>query len=93
MPVRNAGAQPPAAGTTAVAACHAGGSPGLVDEDEPFGIEAELTFEPCPASLQDVGAALLGGVSRLCLRVIPWRSKKRHSVPMPTGVPRSASRP
>jgi hypothetical protein len=48
-----------------MATSHAGGSPGLVDEDEALGIEVELTLEPCPAPLQDVGAALLAGVRRL----------------------------
>jgi hypothetical protein len=31
-----------------------------VDEDEPFGIEVELSFEPGLASLEGVGPVLLG---------------------------------
>ena len=55
--------------------------PGLVDEHQPVRIEIELALEPVLAPLQDVGAVLLGGVRRLFLRVIPWRAKKRRSVP------------
>jgi vitamin B12/bleomycin/antimicrobial peptide transport system ATP-binding/permease protein len=41
-------------------ASHFGRSPGLVDEDQTFGIEITLAFEPRLAPLQDVGAVLLG---------------------------------
>jgi hypothetical protein len=41
---------------------HVGGGPGLVDEDQPLGMEIELTVEPFLALLQDVRAVLLGGV-------------------------------
>ena len=44
--------------------------PGLVDEDEPLGIEVELALEPVLAPLQDVGAILLAGVRGLFLRVM-----------------------
>jgi hypothetical protein len=38
---------------------------GLVDEDEPVGVEVELKLEPRLPGLQDVGAVLLAGVGRL----------------------------
>jgi hypothetical protein len=56
-------------------------SPGLVDEDQTFGIEIKLAFEPGLAPLQDVGAVLLDRVRRLFLRVMAWRAKKRRIVP------------
>jgi len=89
--VRYAGAEPFTAPAPAMAARHVGGRPGFVDEHQLLGIEVELAVEPVLALLQDVGTVLLGGVRGLFLRVIRWRSKNRHSVPMPTGVPRPAS--
>ena len=70
MPVRHARTQsltPPAA---PVATRHVGRCPGLVDEDEPLGVEIELPLEPLLATLQDVGAFLFGGVCGLFFRVI-----------------------
>ena len=43
---------------------------GLVDEDQALGVEIELPFEPGLALLRDVGAALLGSVRGLFLRVM-----------------------
>jgi len=54
-----------------VTAGHIGGSPGLIDEDEAFGFEVDLTVEPVSALSQDVGAVLLDRVPGLFLRVIP----------------------
>jgi hypothetical protein len=48
-----------------VEAGHLGGSARLIDEDEPFGIELELTVEPCLPAAQDVGTALFVRVRRL----------------------------
>ena len=45
--------------------------PGLVDEDQPLGVEVELALEPCLAPPQDIGAILLPRVAGLFLRVIP----------------------
>jgi hypothetical protein len=70
---------------------HVGGCPGLVDEDQPLGVEIKLALEPCLPPLQDVGPILLRRVTGLFLRVIPWRSKNRHSVAMLTLTPCSAS--
>ena len=68
------------------------GMPNIGTEEEPRGIEVGLGLEPGAALAQDVRAVLLDGVAGLFLRVSPWRRKKRWTVPMPTGVPRSASR-
>jgi hypothetical protein len=48
-----------------MAAGHVGGGPGLVDEDETFGFQIDLAFEPYPALLQDVGAVLLDCMASL----------------------------
>ena len=81
MAVRDADPQPFAATTAAVGPSHVGRSPGLVDEDQAFGIEVELAFEPGLAPLQDVGAVLFGGMRGLFFRVMAWRAKKRRIVP------------
>ncbi len=70
MPVRHTRAQPLAASASAVLARHVGRRPGFVDEDEPVGVEIESPLEPVPATAQDVGPVLLGGVRGLFLRVI-----------------------
>ena len=85
------GAQALAPPAAAMAPRHVGAGPGLVDEHQPLGIEVELAVEPLLAPLQGVGAILLGRVSRLLLRVIPCRTKKRHTVAMLTLTPCSAS--
>ena len=79
--MRDADAQAFAAAAAAVGARHFGRSPGLVDEDQTFGIKVKLAFEPGLAPLQNVGAVLLGGVRGLFLRVMAWRAKKRRIVP------------
>ena len=63
----------------AVAASHVGGRRGLVEEDNPFGIQVELPLEPVLARLHHVGTALLGGVQIPFFRLMPWRAKKRYS--------------
>jgi hypothetical protein len=60
-----------------MAAGHVGGGPGLVDEHETFRVQINLTIEPVVPLLQDVGPALLDGMSSLFLRVMPRRTKKR----------------
>jgi hypothetical protein len=75
-----------------MAAGHVRRGPRLVDEDQALGIEIELAVEPALALPQDVGPVLLDRVPDLFLRVIPCRAKKRCTVPMPTGTPRSFSR-
>ena len=81
MAVRDADTQAFAAAAAAVGPRHAGRSPGLVDEDQAFGIEIELALEPGLALLQDVGSVLLRRVRGLFLRVMAWRAKKRRIVP------------
>ena len=75
MAVRHACPQAPPPERASVTPGHVGGSPGLVDEDQPLGIEVEPALEPGFARLQDVGAILLLGVGGLFLRVILWRRK------------------
>jgi hypothetical protein len=55
--------------------------PGFVDEDQALWIEIELPLEPFAALAQDIRAVLLGRMCGLFFRVIPWRRKKRCSVP------------
>ena len=90
MAVRDGGPEPLAFWRSAAEPGHIGRGPGLVDEDEPFGIEVELSFEPGLPSLQDVGPVLLGRVGTLFLNVRPRASKKRQSVVVPVKTPRSA---
>lgn len=75
--MRKAHAQPLTFGAAAMAAGHVGGGPGFIDEDQAFGLQIELAVEPVVPLLQNVGPVLLDGVSRLFLRVIPRRTKKR----------------
>src|SRR3954453_2352731 len=77
--MRHASPQPPPARGPPIAPGHVGGSPSLVDEDQPFGIEIQLALEPGLAPPADVGPVLLGGMRRLFLRVIWWRRQKRQS--------------
>ncbi len=49
---------------------HVGLDPGLVDEDQPVGIEIELILEPLLAPDQNVGTVLFSGVRGLFLRVM-----------------------
>jgi hypothetical protein len=65
--------QPPAFGRMSTAARQLGGGPGLVDEDQ------LLRVEPSPATLQDVGALLPGGLRGLFLGVSWRRSKTARS--------------
>ena len=70
MAVGHTGAQAFASSAAAMAARHIGRRPGFVDEHEPVGVEVDLVLEPVPATAQDVGPVLLGGVRGLFLRVI-----------------------
>ncbi len=92
MAVRDRGATPFAAPGASAQARHLGRGPSLVDEHQPTGIEIRLPLEPGPATRCDVRPVLLGGVARCFLKLNPWRSKKRHTVPIPTATPRSHSR-
>jgi hypothetical protein len=70
MAVRHAHAQPVAARHPPISARHVGRGPGLVDENEAFGIEVGLSLEPVLPSLHDVRTLLFAGVRGLFLRVI-----------------------
>jgi hypothetical protein len=90
--MRHASPQALPARGSSVAPSHVRGSPGLVDEHQPFGIEIQLALEPGLAPLANVGPVLLGGIRRLFLRVIWWRRQKRQSALTLTWAPCSASR-
>ena len=81
MPVGDGSAQPLAAWGAAMRASHIGGGPGLVDEDQPVGVEIRLTIEPLPTPRQNVWTILLRSMGGLFLRVIRCRRKNRCSVP------------
>ena len=57
-----------------------GGTAGLIDEDEFFGIKIGLSVEPSLAASGDVRPLLLGGVRGFFLKLIPRRSKKYQIV-------------
>ncbi len=67
----------------AMGARHVGFRPGLIDEDQPVGVEIDLAVKPVLPFLQDVRAVLFAGVRGLFLRVIRWRLKNRCIVPNP----------
>ena len=77
MPVRETDPQALALCAAAVAAGHVGGGPGLIDENQAFRFEIDLTLEPVVPLLQDVGTVLLDCMASLFLRVMPRRTKKR----------------
>src|SRR5215207_886113 len=86
----HASPQPPTPPRPPVAPGHVGGSPGLVDEHQPLGIEIQLALEPRLAPLADIRPVLLGGMRRLFLRVILCRRQKRQSALTLTWGPFSA---
>ncbi len=92
MTMGEAHVQPFASPAPTMAAGHVGGSPGLVDKDEVLRIEIKSAVEPALPLAQDVGPILLDRVPKFFLRMIPCRAKKRCTVTMPTGAPRSISR-
>src|SRR3954463_5932064 len=90
--MRHASPQPPTARGPSVAPGHVGRSPGLINEDQPLGIEIKLALEPGLAPLADVGPVLLGGMRGLFLRVILCRRQKRQSALTLTWAPCWAKR-
>jgi hypothetical protein len=66
---RDAAAFP--AWSSAIAPLHVGRGRGLVDEDHPLGIEVELRLEPGLPRFHHIRSALLAGVDRPFLRVMP----------------------
>jgi hypothetical protein len=65
MAVREAHPQTLAFGAAAIAAGHVGRRPSLVDEDQAFWFQIELTVEPVVTLFQDVGTVLLDCVPGL----------------------------
>lgn len=61
MSMRSEAAQPFALRSPTAQGRHVGLYPGLVDEDQPFGIEVFLPRPPAPSSADDVGASLFKG--------------------------------
>jgi hypothetical protein len=53
--------------------------PGLVDENQPFGVKPALVFLPPLAPAGDIEAILLAGVQALFLNVMPSRAKNAHT--------------
>jgi len=92
VPMREAHAQPLALAAAAMAAGHVRRAPGLVDEDEPLGIEVRLCLEPRATLVQDIRAILFDRVAGLFFRVIPCRWKKRDRAEVDVAMPRPASR-
>lgn len=70
---------------------HLGGGAGFINEDKLGRIEIELLLKPSFACGGYIGPLLLGRMRRLFLSVMRRRSKKRHSVPIPTSAPRAVS--
>jgi hypothetical protein len=91
MPVRDRRPAPLALGRPAAKPCHLGVRPGLVNEDQPVGVEVELSVEPVLAPGSDVRARLLARVSRLFLCVRPRLVKKYHTVAGQARTPCSAN--
>lgn len=71
MAVRKPHPQPFAPAAAPVGAGHVRRRPGLVDEDEPLGIEIGLRLEPGAALAQDVRALLFDSVPGLFFLVSP----------------------
>jgi hypothetical protein len=70
---------------------HVGLGPGLVDEDQVFGVEPALIFLPPLAPAGDIDAVLVAGVQALFLNVMPSRTKNAQSAPWLTLIPSAAS--
>jgi hypothetical protein len=89
--MRNAATQTQSAPSPAVTARHVGHRRSLIDEHQFQWIEIELTVEPCPTPLTDVGPVLFVRVRGLFLNVMSWRSKKRQIIDGDTLSPRVRS--
>jgi hypothetical protein len=91
MAVRETHPQPLAFRAAAMAAGHVRCRPRLIDEDEAFRLQIDLTIEPLTALFQDIGTVLLDGMAGLFLRVMPRRAKKRWRPATETDKPIPAS--
>ena len=82
MAVRKAHAQALTLGASAMRACHIGGSPCLIDEDQALWVKIKLALEPPTPGRQNIGPILLYRVASLFLRVMLLRAKKRSRLVM-----------
>jgi len=91
MAVWNGAQETLTARTTPALACHIGGCPGLVDEDELRPIDPWLPIAPSRACSRYVRPALLGGVERLFLSVSLRALRNRSTEERPTLIPSCAN--
>src|ERR687893_1794372 len=89
--MREGSPQPQTACTSAIAARHVRGGPGLVDEDQAVGVERRLAADEHAPGLGYVRAILLGRVQGLFLSVRLWALRNRYTVLSPTVIPEAAS--
>ena len=75
--MRHRSPQAQTASTSAIAARHVRGGPGLVDEDQAIGVERRLAADEHAPGLGDIGAVLLGRVQALFLSVRFWALRYR----------------
>ena len=75
MAMGKAHAQARAAPTPPGAARHVGGRPGLVNEDQAFGIEVGLGVEPGAALAQNIRAVLLDGARVVLRGAAGWKGR------------------
>jgi hypothetical protein len=73
MAVGHGHPKPLATRSASVPARHLGAGPGLVDENQSFGIKIELALEPCLARAQDIGTILLLRMAGLMGWPAPYR--------------------
>src|SRR5215211_3334372 len=89
--LRHLGNEAGAASAPSMPPGHVGLGPGLVDEDQVFGVEPALIFLPPLAPAGDIGAVLFAGVQALFLNVMPSYTKNAQSAPWLTLSPSAAS--
>src|ERR1051326_1296100 len=87
MAMRHAAEDALAARGTAMAPCHVGRNPGLVDEDQAVGLQEGLGGPPDDPRGSDIRPLLFGGMERLFFSVRPRLSRKRQIDEMATAMP------
>ena len=91
MTVRDGGAASLATRCPATQACHLSGSPGLIDEDKPPGVEIELSLVPRLAGSLHIATLLFACMRCLFLNVMPRLLKKCQTVAGQAETRRSAA--
>ena len=76
---------------SAMGACHIGGSPCFIDEDQALWVKIKLALKPPTPGRQYIGSILLYRVASLFLRVKPMLAKKRSKLDLLVCTPFSAS--